>query len=157
MSLTINNTTINTRLTIVFDAEGNFDGDGPRLGTGNTESDVHIDNDSWFNIRSHTEIPEEVHCLHCTNQNGTWTFELQHTDDRQHIYYQNQSELPQWVSNVVIRTEAQKEWQDAYEANVAQQNMAITNNPDFEHDEELAVNAANTARVTYLSNHGITY
>ena len=42
MATTVNNTTINTRLTILFDANVNPDSanDGPRTGTGNTESDV---------------------------------------------------------------------------------------------------------------------
>jgi len=45
MSITINNTTINKRLTIIFDANTNKDSvnDGPVFGSGNTESDVYID------------------------------------------------------------------------------------------------------------------
>ena len=46
MATTINNTTANARLTIIFDAGVNSSSvnDGPKSGTGNTESDVYIDN-----------------------------------------------------------------------------------------------------------------
>jgi hypothetical protein len=42
MATTVNNTTANSRITIIFDADlnPNNQNDGPRLGTGNTESDV---------------------------------------------------------------------------------------------------------------------
>ena len=53
MATTVNNTTANQRITIIFDSGLNpkNENDGPRLGTGNTESDVMIDNKSYFNIR----------------------------------------------------------------------------------------------------------
>ena len=54
MATTINNTTVNSRLTIIFDAAGSLDGNGPALGTGNTESDVYIDSNIYHNLRSHT-------------------------------------------------------------------------------------------------------
>jgi len=65
MATTVNNTTANQRITIVFDANINKDNqnDGPRFGTGNTESDVIFDNKTYFNIRSHTEIDANVHAL----------------------------------------------------------------------------------------------
>ena len=63
MATTVNNTTANSKITIIFDSGVNrlSENDGPRLGTGNTESDVMIDNTSYFNIRSHTEIDANVH------------------------------------------------------------------------------------------------
>ena len=44
MATTVNNTTANSKITIIFDAGVNpiSANDGPRLGTGNTESDVII-------------------------------------------------------------------------------------------------------------------
>ena len=42
MATTVNNTTVNSRITIIFDADGNLDGNGPAKGTGNTESDVYL-------------------------------------------------------------------------------------------------------------------
>ncbi|BCV02113.1 MAG: hypothetical protein CM15mV49_840 [uncultured marine virus] len=54
MATTINNTTVNTRMTIIFDAgvNPNSTNDGPASGTGNTESDVYLDNSVFHNIRS---------------------------------------------------------------------------------------------------------
>ena len=65
MATTVNNTTANQKITIIFDAGVNKtnSNDGPRFGTGNTESDVVIDNKSYLNVRSHTEIDANVHAL----------------------------------------------------------------------------------------------
>ena len=104
MATTVNNTTINTRLTILFDANVNPDSanDGPRTGTGNTESDVYIDNQVYLNIRSHTEVPSEIHALQWNA--STNTGELEYTDNRDN---EAVSSLPNWATNVVIRCEAQ--------------------------------------------------
>ena len=56
MATTVNNTTVNSRITIIFDAGGSFNGDGPAKGSGNTESDVYLDNTVHLNMRSHTEV-----------------------------------------------------------------------------------------------------
>ncbi len=40
-----------------------FNGNGPAKGTGNTESDVYLDNIVHFNIRSHTEIDASIHAF----------------------------------------------------------------------------------------------
>ena len=47
MATTVNNTTVNTKLTIIFDADINSSStnDGPASGSGNTESDVYLDID----------------------------------------------------------------------------------------------------------------
>ena len=63
MATTVNNTTVNSRLTILFDADGPLDGDGPAKGSGNTESDVYLDSKVFLNLRSHTEIDASVHAL----------------------------------------------------------------------------------------------
>jgi len=60
MATTVNNTTVNSRITIIFDADGSLDGNGPAKGTGNTESDVYLDSTVHYNIRSHTEIDDNV-------------------------------------------------------------------------------------------------
>ena len=149
MSITINNTTITSRLTIIFDAAVNSDNenDGPAYGTGNTESDVYIDNKTHLNIRSHTEIPSTVHALQCWNKGGTWSYELEHTNNNRNTTYSAQSDLPQWVTNVVIRCEAQDAWQTAYDNAMAGDADAQAN----------ATTTANTARDNYLSGHSITY
>jgi len=155
MSITINNTTVNSRLTIIFDADAQKDhstgeiisSDGPAFGTGNTESDVYLDNKIHLNIRSHTEIPSTVHALQCWNKGGTWTYELEHTNNDPNTTYAAQSDLPQWVTNVVIRCEAQDKWQTAYDTAMAGDADAQAN----------AVSDADTARVNYLSDHSITY
>jgi len=149
MSITINNTTITSRLTIIFDAAVNSDNenDGPAYGTGNTESDVYIDNKTHLNIRSHTEIPSTVHALQCWNKGGTWSYELEHTNNDPNTTYSSQSDLPQWVTNVVIRCEAQDAWQTAYDNAMAGDADAQAN----------ATTTANTARDNYLSGHSITY
>ena len=154
MSITINNTTINTRLTIIFDADvhrdqaGNIVGnDGPASGSGNTESDVYIDDKVYLNVRSHTEVPSTTHALQCKNNGGTWTYILESTDNSENTSYASQSDLPQWVTNVVIRAEAEKTWQTTYDGHADA-------NAD---DDSAAVTAANTARVNYLSANSITY
>jgi len=147
MSITINNTSINTRLSILFDAGGDMNGDGPALGTGNTESDVYIDNKVYLNLRSHTEIPSSVHALQCWNKAGTWSYELENTNDDPNTTYASQSDLPTWVTNVVIRCESQDVWDTTY-------NSHEDANAD---DDSAAVTAADTARNNYLSGHSITY
>lgn len=156
MAITINNTSINTRLTIIFDADGVLDSNGPALGTGDTESDVYVDSKVYLNLRSHTEIPSTVHALQCWNKSGTWTYELEHTNDDPNTTYASQSDLPQWVSNVVIRCEAQDKYEEAY-------NTAYNADPNAfsETDDSTAVtagvNAGTTARNDYLSANSITY
>ena len=141
MATTVNNTTINTRLTILFDANVNPDSanDGPRTGTGNTESDVYIDNQVYLNIRSHTEVPEEIHALQWNA--STNTGELEYTDNRDN---ESVSSLPQWASNVVIRCEAQDKWQEARQANISQQHADNSSDVDFVANED----TANTTIVT---------
>ena len=81
MPTTVNNTTVNSRITIIFDADGSLDGNGPAKGTGNTESDVYLDSNVYHNIRSHTEIDANVHALqwNATTNSG----ELEYTDLRE--------------------------------------------------------------------------
>ena len=154
MATTVNNTTINTRLTILFDAGSNPDSvnDGPRTGTGNTESDVYIDNQVYLNIRSHTEVPSEIHALQWNASTNTGV--LEYTDNRDN---ESVSSLPQWASNVVIRCEAQDKWQEARQANISQQHADNSSDADFVANEDTANTAGNTARTTYLSDNGITF
>lgn len=155
MSITINNTTISSRLTIIFDADLKKDfktgeiisNDGPTFGTGNTESDVYIDDKVWLNIRSHTEIPSTVHALQCRNNNGNWSYELEYTNNDPNHSYNSQSELPSWVNNVVIRCEAQDVWRTAYDNAMAGDANAQAN----------ATTTADTARINYLSGNNIIY
>jgi len=160
MATTVNNTTANQRITIVFDADINLDNenDGPRFGTGNTESDVMIDNKSYSNIRSHTEIDANVHAL---QWNATMnTGELEYIDNREN---ESLSSFPQWATNVVIRCEAQDAWQVSYDANVSEQFTAWqTANPEanvdsFSANTSQATTVADTARTNYLTAHSITY
>jgi len=154
MATTVNNTTINARLTILFDANVNPDSanDGPKTGTGNTESDVYIDNQVYLNIRSHTEVPEEIHALQWNA--STNTGELEYTDNREN---EAVSSLPNWASNVVIRCEAQDKWEEAKQANIAQQHADNASDANFVANEDTANTAANTARTTYLSDNSITF
>ena len=154
MATTVNNTTINARLTILFDANVNPDSanDGPKTGTGNTESDVYIDNQVYLNIRSHTEVPEEIHALQWDA--STNTGELEYTDNREN---EAVSSLPNWASNVVIRCEAQDKWEEAKQANIAQQHADNASDADFVANEDTANTAGNTARTTYLSDNSITF
>ena len=149
MSITINNTTINKRLTIIFDANTNKDSvnDGPVFGSGNTESDVYIDSKNYLNIRSHTEVPATVHALQCWNKSGSWSYELEHTNSNPNTIYSSQSDLPSWVNNVVIRCEAQDIWQTSYD-------NAMSGDED---SQASATTTANTARDNYLSGLSITY
>jgi hypothetical protein len=162
MATTVNNTTANQRITIIFDADlnPNNQNDGPRFGTGNTESDVMIDNKSYFNIRSHTEIDANVHALQWNATTNTG--ELEYTDNREN---ESLSSLPQWATNVVIRCEAQDVWKTSYDANVAEQQAtwsASNPNPDpdvdiFVANNTQATSVADTARANYLTAHSITY
>lgn len=142
MATTVNNTTVNHRITILFDAAGDLDGNGPRLGTGNTESDVYLDSKVYLNLRSHTEIDPSIHALQWNA--STNTGELEYIDNRQN---ESLSSFPQWATNVVIRCEAQDAWQTAYDTAMAGDADAQAN----------ATTTANTARDNYLSNHNITY
>ena len=160
MATTINNTTINSRLTIVFDAAGSSDGNGPASGTGNTESDVYVDNTVYYNLRSHTEIDANVHAFQWNATTNTG--ELEFTDNREN---EPVSSVPQWVANVVIRCEAEDIWQSAHDDNIqAQVNELISANPDLDKDtvpyddlKSEAITAADTARNNYLSSHNITF
>ena len=142
MATTVNNTTVNARITIIFDAGGSFTGDGPALGTGNTESDVYLDDNVYLNIRSHTEIDANVHALQWNATTNTG--EIEYTDNREN---ESISSFPQWATNVVIRAEAQDAWKTAYEGH---------SDANAE-DDSAAVTAANTARTNYLTAHSITY
>ena len=160
MATTVNNTTANQRITIVFDAAINKDNqnDGPRFGTGNTESDVMVDNKTYFNIRSHTEIDANVHALQWNATTNTG--ELEYVDNREN---ESLSSFPQWATNVVIRCEAQDAWQVSYDANVSEQFTAWqTANPEanvdsFSANTSQATTVADTARTNYLTAHSITY
>jgi hypothetical protein len=158
MATTVNNTTINTKLTIIFDSGPNEinENDGPRLGTGNTESDVIIDSKSYLNIRSHTEIEANVHALQWNATTNTG--ELEYIDNRQN---ESLSSFPQWATNVVIRCEAQDVWQTEFTNNISAQRMSWTNagnaEEDFRWDEDQANTHADAQRITYLSANNITY
>jgi len=145
MATTVNNTTANSKITIVFDSGVNPDSsnDGPRLGTGNTESDVIIDNKSYYNIRSHTEIDANVHALQWNATTNTG--ELEYTDNREN---ESLSSFPQWATNVVIRCEAQDTWQNSYDTSMLSEDANVKAN---------ATSTANTARDNYLTAHSITY
>jgi hypothetical protein len=145
MATTINNTTIHSKLTIIFDSGINEDNsnDGPRSGTGNTESDVIIDGVSYNNLRSHTEVPTEIHALQWDATGNTgW---LEYTDNRPNL---DITEVPSWASNVVIRREAE-------DVKIA------TWNTETESEDANRIAAAEetsaAARVIYLSDHSITY
>tara|TARA_R100000951_G_scaffold29120_1_gene25261 strand:- start:7410 stop:7901 length:492 start_codon:yes stop_codon:yes gene_type:complete len=160
----VNNTTINTRLTIIFDASENAlnSDDGPRLGVGNTEADIFIDENenqiNYFNIKAHTEIPSEIHCFQWNPINSTGNYE--YIDNRENL---NITEIPSWATNVVIRCEAEDKWLEAYNANIDSQRQAwldadSENNEDnFVMDVFLANDAGDTARINYCSSNGITY
>jgi hypothetical protein len=160
MATTVNNTTANQRITIIFDADLNPDNqnDGPKLGTGNTESDVIIDNKSYLNIRSHTEIDANVHALQWNATTNTG--ELEYIDNREN---ESLSSFPQWATNVVIRCEAQDAWNTSYNANIsAQFTTWQSTNPDanvetFSANTSQATTVADTERTNYLSAHSITY
>ena len=156
MATTVNNTTVNSRITIIFDAGGPLDGDGPAKGTGNTESDIYLDNKVYFNVRSHTEINSNVHALQWDATTNTG--EIQYTDNRDNL---DITSLPQWVTNVVIRCEAQDAWQTAYDNDISSQDTAWIDGgnakEDFEPNTSQASSAGDTARTNYLTAHSITY
>jgi len=158
MATTVNNTTSNSRITIIFDSGLNpeNENDGPRLGTGNTESDVMIDNKFYSNIRSHTEIDANVHALQWNSTTNTGV--LEYIDNREN---ESLSSFPQWATNVVIRCEAHDIWQTIYDSNINQQLTAWTNGggvvDDFAANLAQATNLADPERDNYLSAHGITY
>ena len=158
MATTVNNTTVQSRITIIFDAAGRLDGDGPAKGTGNTESDVYLDNNKYFNIRSHTEIDSNIHALQWDA--NTNTGQIEYTDNRDN---DSISSLPQWATNVVIRVEAQNSWTSPYYSTYTSSYNAHSD--AGAEDDSAAVTAAttaadtaaNTARTDYLAAHSITY
>ena len=150
MATTVNNTTVQSRITILFDAGGNLNGNGPAKGTGDTESDVYLDDKVYLNLRSHTEIDASVHALQWDATTNTG--ELEYVDTRAN---DSLSSFPQWATNVVIRAEAQDVWNTNYtstynahsDANAENDSAAVT----------AATSSADTARNNYLSGHSITY
>lgn len=152
MATTVNNTTVNTKLTIIFDADINSSStnDGPASGSGNTESDVYLDNKTYLNLRSHTEINNSVHALQWDATTNTGTLEF--TDSRNN---ESISSLPQWATNVVIRAEAQDVWNTNYNSTYDGHSGARAE--DDSDAVTAATTAANTARNNYLSGHSITY
>lgn len=143
MATTVNNTTANARITIIFDAAGSITGDGPAKGTGNTESDVYIDDGVYYNIRSHTEIDSNVHALQWNATSNTG--EVEYIDNREN---ESLSSFPQWATNVVIRCEAQDVWKTSYSTSLSSDDANVQAN---------ATSTANTARDNYLTAHSITY
>ena len=145
MATTVNNTTANQKITILFDAgmNKNSPNDGPASGIGNTESDVYIDNEVFFNIRSHTEIDANVHALQWDATTNTGYIEF--VDNREN---ESISSFPQWATNVVIRCEAQDAWQNSYSTSITSEDANVQAN---------ATSTADTERNNYLSAHGITY
>lgn len=158
MATTVNNTTVNSRITIIFDADGSLNSDGPAKGTGNTESDVYLDSMAYLNIRSHTEIDASVHALQWDATTNTGS--LEYTDTREN---ESLTSFPGWATNVVIRAEAQQAWTTAYNANVAEQFTTWKNaNPSaddttFAENTTQATSVADTERTNYLSAHSITF
>ena len=152
MATTINNTTVNTRMTIIFDAgvNPNSENDGPASGTGNTESDVYLDNSVFYNVRSHTEISSDVHALQWDA--NTNTGHIEYTDNRDN---ESISSVPQWATNVVIRAEAQNIWNTSYSSNYSSHSDAGAE--DDSAAITAATTAANTARDNYLTGHSITF
>ena len=114
MATTVNNTTVQSRISILFDASGPLTGDGPAKGTGNTQSDVYLDDNIQLNIRSHTEIDSNIHALQWDATTNTGQIEFTDTRDNESI-----SSFPQWATNVVIRAEAQNTWQTTFESSYA--------------------------------------
>lgn len=152
MATTINNTTVNARMTIIFDAgvNPNSINDGPASGTGNTESDVYLDNSVFYNLRSHTEISSDVHALQWDA--NTNTGHIEYTDNRDN---ESVSSVPQWATNVVIRAEAQNIWNTSYTSNYNSHSDAGAE--DDSAAVTAATTAANTARDNYLTGHSITF
>ena len=107
MATTVNNTSVNSRITVIFDAAGDLGSNGPAKGTGNTESDVYLDDKVYLNIRSHTEIDASIHALQWDASTNTGS--LEYTDNRDN---DSISSFPQWATNVVIRCEAEDIWQN---------------------------------------------
>jgi len=142
MATTINNTTVNVRFTIIFDSAGSLTGDGPAKGTGNTESDIYLDDKVYHNIRSHTEIASNIHALQWDATTNTGEIEYTTSIDNLSI-----SSIPQWATNVVIRCEAHDAYTSAY-------NSHADANAE---DDSAAVTAATTARDNYLTAHSITF
>ena len=131
MATTVNNTTVQSRITIIYDAAGPLNGDGPAKGTGNTESDVYLDSKVHHNIRSHTEVDNSIHALQWDATTNTG--HIEYTDNRDNLTI---SSFPQWATNVVIRCEAQDAWKTAYDAHA----------DAGAEDDSAAVTAGNTAR-----------
>ena len=150
MATTVNNTTVNSRITIIYDAAGSLNSDGPAKGTGNTESDVYLDNNVYLNLRSHTEVDASIHALQWDA--GSNTGHIEYIDNRDNL---SLSSFPQWANNVVIRAEAQDVWKTNY-------NSTYNGHSDANADDDsaavtAATTAADTARNNYLSGHSITY
>ena len=150
MATTVNNTTVQSRITIIFDAAGPLTGNGPAKGTGNTESDVYLDDNIQLNIRSHTEIDSNIHALQWDATTNTGHIEFTDTRDNESI-----SSFPQWATNVVIRAEAQDTWQTTFDSTYASHSDAGAENDSAAVTS--ATTAADTARTDYLAAHSITY
>tara|TARA_R100001509_G_C4875907_1_gene218488 strand:- start:1893 stop:2375 length:483 start_codon:yes stop_codon:yes gene_type:complete len=160
MATTLNNTIINSKFTIIFDAGVNSENpnNGPRDGSGNTEADVYIDGTFYDNVRCHTEIDANVHALQWNVTTNTGHIEF--VDNREN---ESITSLPQWASNVVIRVEADNEWKTTWDQSVNTQIQELIGNEvdkdhiTLEQVKPRADSEADQARLDYLTAHNITY
>jgi len=160
MATTVNNTTANSRITIIFDSaiNPNDPHNGPRDGLGNTEADVYIDNTFYNNVRCHTEIDDSIHALQWNATTNTGHIEFTDNSENESI-----TSFPTWAANVVIRVEADNLWKTTWDQSIRTQTFELIGNEvDKDHIpvEQLKPRAdteANTARDNYLSAHNITY
>ena len=113
MPITINNVTINNRLTIINDADVNRENpnNGPKELSGDTEVDVLIDGTSYLNINGADIVPDNVHALQYKPATNSGWIEFDGTGPNQDI---GPSDIPAWANTMVTRWNGEKAYNETY-------------------------------------------
>jgi|TARA_E500000318_G_scaffold12487_2_gene11490 hypothetical protein len=114
MPITINNVTINNRLTIINDADVSQTNpnNGPKLYSGDTETDVIIDGKGYLNLSGVDVVPDNIHALQFYPATDSGWLEFDGTADNQSI---TSSTIPSWANTMITRWNGEKTYDETYQ------------------------------------------
>tara|TARA_E500000318_G_scaffold17169_2_gene17398 strand:- start:3075 stop:3545 length:471 start_codon:yes stop_codon:yes gene_type:complete len=154
MPLTINNVTINNRLTIINDAAVNETNpnNGPKEYSGDTEADVIIDGISYLNLNASDLIPDNIHALQFSPSTNSGWIEFDGSVDNQSI---TSSEIPAWANTMITRWNGEKTYWETYQTSFdnAVANLdanSATYSSDYANAQTSAQTSATTAKNNIL-------
>tara|TARA_E500000318_G_C3539036_1_gene203869 strand:- start:865 stop:1335 length:471 start_codon:yes stop_codon:yes gene_type:complete len=152
MPITINNVTINNRLTIINDADVNpsNSNNGPKEYSGDTEADVIIDGTSYLNLNASDIVPDNIHALQFYPSSNSGWIEFDGNADNQDI---TSSEIPAWANTMITRWNGEKAYWETYQTSFdnAVANLD-TDSETYTSDYANAQTSAQTAATTAKNN-----